>query len=74
MIKQIHRIPSLNAAKFAFYMNRTCIQQLDIQMRDDVLSGGQLKYDNVEGKPVMSFRGIPVRKCDALTQAEAVVA
>ena len=74
MIKMIHRIPSLNAAKFAFYMNRTCLQALDIQMRDDVLSGGQLRYENVDGKPVMSFRGIPVRKCDALLENEAAVA
>jgi hypothetical protein len=73
MIKAIHRIPSLNAGKAAFYMNRTCLQMLDIQMRDDVLSGGQLKYENVEGKPVMNFRGIPVRKCDALLENEQQV-
>lgn len=73
MIKALHRIPSLNAGKAAFYMNRSCVQMLDIQMRDDVLSGGQLKYENVAGKPVMSFRGVPVRKCDALLESEAAV-
>lgn len=73
MIKATHRIHSLQAGKAAFYMNRSCLQMLDIQMRDDVLSGGQLKYENVAGKPVMSFRGIPVKKCDALLENEAVV-
>jgi hypothetical protein len=74
MIKAIHRIPSLNSCRPAFYMNRSCIEMLDIQMRDDVMAGGQLKYENVDGKPVMSFRGIPVRKCDALTETESAVA
>lgn len=73
MIKAIHRIPSLSSCRPAFYMNRTLIQQLDIQMRDDVMAGGQLKYENVDGKPVMSFRGIPVRRCDQLTETESAV-
>lgn len=73
MIKSIHRIPGFSMGKAAFYMNRTCHQQLDIQRRDDVQSGGQLSYENVDGKPVLNFRGIPVRKVDALTQSESAV-
>jgi hypothetical protein len=73
MIKAIHRLPSLTAGRTAFYMNRTCLQMLDIQKRDDVQTGGQLSYTNVDGVPVLSFRGIPVRRVDALTEAEAVV-
>jgi len=46
---------------------------LDIQKRDDVVSGGGLSYDVVDGKPVMSFRGIPVRKVDALTETESQI-
>jgi hypothetical protein len=46
---------------------------LDIQRRDDVISGGQLSYKDVDGKRVADFRGIPVRICDALTEAEATV-
>lgn len=74
MIKAIHRIPNVAAGKCAFYMNRTVKQMLDIQMRDDVQSGGQLAYANVEGKPVMTFRGIPVKLCDQLTETESAVA
>lgn len=73
MIKATHRIPNLGMGKCAFYMNRTCFQMLDIQARDAVGSGGQLSYADVAGKRVASFRGIPVRVCDALLQNEAVV-
>jgi len=73
MIKAIHRIPNLQMGQAAFYMNRSTFQMLDIQGRDDVQSGGQLKYEVVAGKPVQTFRSIPVRTCDALTEAEAQV-
>lgn len=73
MIKATHRIHDLNAGKAAFYCNRTVFQYLDIQRRDAVQSGGQLSYDVVDGKRVMSFRGIPIRRCDALLESEATV-
>jgi hypothetical protein len=72
MIKAIHRIPNLNMGKPCFYMNRTCIQMLDIQRKDDVASAG-MRYDEVDGKLVPHFRGIPIKKVDALTETEARV-
>lgn len=74
MIKAIHRIPNLKMGKPAFYMNRTCFQMLDIQRRDDVITGGGLRYENVDGAMTPTFRGIPIRKCDALVENEAAVA
>lgn len=73
MIKAIHRIPSLKLGKPVFYMNRTVFQMLDIQRRDDVIAGGGLVYKDVDGISTPTFRGIPVRICDALTETEAVV-
>jgi hypothetical protein len=73
MIRMMHRIPNLKAGRAAFYMNRTCFQMLDIQARDDVRTGGQLKYENVDGQPTPFFRGVPVRKCDALLESEAAI-
>ena len=73
MIKAIHRIPNIGMGKACFYMNRTCAQMLDIQRRDDVVSGGGLVYKDVDGKQVPTFRNIPVRVCDALTETEAQV-
>lgn len=72
MIKAIHRLPSMNMGKCAFYMNRSCMQMLDIQRRDDAVSGG-ITLQEIDGKMVHSFRGIPIRKVDALLENEAVV-
>jgi hypothetical protein len=52
-------------------MNRTVIQMLDIQKRDDVISGGGLVYKDADGIPIMTFRGIPVKMCDELLETEA---
>lgn len=74
LIKAIHRIPSLSAGKACFYMNRTVMEYLDLQKREDVRTGGGLTYSNVDGESVLSFRGIPVRKCDALVDEDNVAA
>lgn len=73
MIKAIHRIPSMGMCKPVFYMNRTVKQMLDIQRRDDVQTGGSLIYNDVDGKLIPSFRGIPIRVVDALLETEATV-
>ena len=72
MIKAIHRLPSLNMGKCAFYMNRTVFQYLDIQRRADVATGG-MTFAEVDGKIMYDFRGIPIRKVDALIETEAAV-
>lgn len=73
MIKAIHRIPSMGLGKPVFYMNRSVFQMLDIQRRDDVISGGGLTYQQVDGVAQPSFRGIPVRVCDALLETETAI-
>lgn len=74
MIKAIHRIPAMGMGKPAFYMNRTCFEMLDIQRRDDVISGGGLSYQDVDGIMRPTFRGIPIAKSDQLLETEATVA
>ena len=73
MIKAMYRIPQLSAVKPVFYMNRTCIEMLDILRRNDVITGGQLSYAVVDGQFEYAFRGIPIRLCDAILETEAVV-
>lgn len=73
MIKALHRPINLRFGKAAFYMNRTCFEMLDIQRRDDVVSGGQLSYEVSDGKLSYSFRGVPVRICDQLLESESRV-
>jgi hypothetical protein len=53
-------------------MNRTCFEFLDIQRRADVAAAG-MTYSEVDGKIVYDFRGIPIRKVDALLETEATV-
>lgn len=73
MIKALHRLPNMNMGKPVFYMNRSVFQMLDIQRRDDVISGGQLSFEQSDGKIYYSFRGVPIRICDALLETEATV-
>lgn len=73
MIKALHRPVNMSMGKPVFYMNRTCFEMLDIQRRDDVVSGGQLSYEVADGKLSYAFRGVPVRICDALLETEAAV-
>lgn len=72
MIKAIYRLPSTGLGKTVFYMNRTVAEMLDIQRFNAVAAAG-LRYDDVDGRREMSFRGIPIRLCDALINTEARV-
>ncbi len=71
MIRMIHRIPTFGMGRAAFYMNRTVFEMLDIQRREDVRTGGQLRYVEVDGISIPTFRGIPIRRSDSLLLTEA---
>ncbi len=74
MIKMTYRIPNNgNGTRLKFYMNRTLQEFLHLQGRDLVVAGGGLTYENIAGKRVMSFGGIPVGRVDSLTESEARV-
>lgn len=76
MALAIDRIPDMEAAKLAFYVNRTVASRLRILAMD--VSVGAVTIEpaiNQFGKSIhqMMFLGIPVRLVDALTEAEAQV-
>lgn len=73
MIKAVHRIPFLKLGKPVFYMNRSIFEYLDIQRLSAVSAGGGVTYENVDGKLVPAFRGIPIKIVDALLETEALV-
>lgn len=73
MVKAVHRIPFLKLGKPVFYMNRTVFQMLDIQRLASVSTGGGITYENVDGKIIPAFRGIPIKIVDALLETEAPV-
>lgn len=73
LIKATWRIPNLRAGRAAIYVNRTVGQMLDIQSYAAVKGGGGLSFENIDGRRVMSFRGIPIRTTDQLLETEARV-
>ena len=73
MIKAIHKIPSFGLGRASFYMNRTVFEMLDIQRFEAVQTGGQLHYSEVDGVMTPMFRGIPIRRSDALLNTEATI-
>ncbi len=72
MVKMLERLPSETVGTPAFYVNRTVQTMLRIQALQK--SGYTTTFDDVAGKPVLRFQGIPVRRCDAIITAEATVA
>lgn len=73
MTKATHRVQDLRMGRPAFYVNRTIAEFLDIQRQAQVKSGGGVTWENVDGKNILTFRGIPIRTCDALLETEATV-
>jgi hypothetical protein len=71
MLKAIHRIPSMGMGTPVFYCNRTVREMLDIQAQNK--SNVQIQVGQEEGRLKTTFRGIPIRTVDALTEAETRV-
>jgi hypothetical protein len=71
MVRALHRLPTMSMGKCAFYCNRTVREMLDIQAMSK--ASNQLTLDTVDGKLQTSFRGVPIRTCDALLETEARV-
>lgn len=65
-------VPNLSGARFGFYMDRSIRTKLRQQLAAGV-SGSTLTVEEVGGKRVMSYDGIPLRKVDALKVDEATV-
>jgi hypothetical protein len=73
LIRATHHIPNLRAGRPAIYMNRTVMEMYEIQARDAVQKGGQLRYEVVDGVEIPVFQGIPVRLVDQLLLTEGRV-
>lgn len=71
MIEASERIPTFGAGRACWYVNRTIREKLRLGILEKI--AGNLAWDTVAGKRVMTFDDIPVRRCDALLNTEAVV-
>jgi len=73
MAQALETVQSLTMGRPAFYCNRTIKSFLRRQIVAKV-AASTLTMDQVAGKHVMTFDGVPVRRCDSLHNAEALVA
>ena len=72
MIQAVNKIPNLKAGKAAWYCNKDVKTALDIKAMNK--ANVQLSISNLEnGNPITRFLGIPVRRVDAILNAETAV-
>lgn len=71
MVQALEIVPSLGMGRACFYCNRTVRSFLrrQISNKDNV----NLTLETAGGKHVVAFDGVPVRKCDVISNAEALV-
>lgn len=69
MTQALEIVPSLSMGRPAFYCNRTVRSFLRRQITNKV-ANSTLTADLVAGKRVLAFDGVPVRRCDQLTNTE----
>jgi len=70
MIIASELVENLGMGRAVFYVSRRVRTFLRLQIKNT--SNVNLTFDTVEGKRVLAFDGIPVRRVDAITEAEAL--
>lgn len=71
MVQASERIPSLSKGRAVWYVNRTIREQLRLGILEKI--AGNLAWETVSGKRVMTFDDIPVMRLDAINNTEARV-
>jgi len=70
MFQAMEMVPNLNMGRAAFYMDRRT--RTTVRRQTAASTGNStLEIDNVGGKLITSFQGIPMRRVDALSSDEA---
>lgn len=72
MTQALELVPSINLGRAVFYCNRNIRSILRRQIANKVV-GSTLNMDEVAGRKVVTFDGVPVHICDALLSTEAQV-
>ena len=72
MTQALDLVPSLSMGRPAFYMNRRVRSFLRRQIIS-ATTNSTLTQENIGGKLVTMFAGVPVRRCDAILNTEAGV-
>lgn len=69
MVQAIELIPNINMGRPVFYMNRSLRSMLRRQISNKTINA-TISLDNIAGRKVVTFDGIPVRRVDALAADE----
>jgi hypothetical protein len=69
MGRMVEALPSTSMGRMCFYVNRTIKSMLRQQIAEAV-KGSTLTMEQVAGKSVMMVDGIPVKRCDQITNSE----
>ena len=72
MFQAMTQIPNLSLGRAAWYMSRNTMSFVRRQCAN-ATSSSTLTIDNVGGKMITNFSGIPMRRCDSLSADEALV-
>lgn len=70
MVQALEMIPNLGSGRAAFYMNRTTRTWLRRQMTNKT-KNSTLTVDNMAGKMVLNFDGVPCRRVDQILSTES---
>lgn len=72
LTKAIYKLPKKSGSvRPAIYMRKELITLLDLQCQSK--SNLLLNYANIDGKPVLQFRGIPIREQETLLASETLL-
>jgi hypothetical protein len=71
LVEALEQIPNLNAGRPAIYVNRRIRTALRLQISNK--NNVHLSIEEVAGRKVLAFDGVPVRRCDALNIGEEPV-
>ena len=69
LIRAVHKLPNIRLGRPAIYCNRAVATWLDIQALNK--TNVNLRYAEVFGEEVLTFRKIPIRICDSILNNES---
>jgi len=73
MISMAYTIDNPENGQGVWYVNRTIEAHLHKQSLTKVGAGAGLTYDNYQGKRILTFLGMPIRRSDTLLNSETRV-
>ena len=71
LIQAVNKIPNLGMGRGAIYVNRTVQTGLEIMANEK--ANVQLSWQEFGAGKILTFRGIPIRRADAILETEATV-